>query len=346
MTGGVLYRITVAIAAGALLAGCGQTASAPPQTSDESAAPVAMGLPGAKSSGAHGKLATASSPDWMGALPDDRPLGRLSVPGTHDTMAVHGGKGGPAVVTQEGFDKGCADEPCTSRQTLRGQLEAGVRALDIRVRRDEADVPAVQHGSFYQHANLGDVLGVVDDFLSRHPRETVLLRVKAECANDGRPFGCVDAGGAKPDLPLIDRYLTAAPRAWRPSATAHADLPRLGDVRGKIVVTQFTDIEHGEDRGLTVDAQDLWDGPDMDVKWAAIAAHLAKAAAAPTPALYINYLSANGAPDPTKFPGRYASYENDHTLDHLRTHPGPTGVLMMDFPGPALVEEIIRHNAG
>ncbi|WP_068032652.1 phosphatidylinositol-specific phospholipase C [Nocardia mexicana] len=305
--------------------------------------PVAMGLPGVRPSGA--RLDSASNTDWMGALPDDRPLSRVSIPGTHDTLSVHGGKAGPAVVTQEGFDAGCGDDNCTSRQSLRIQLEAGIRALDIRVRRDEADALAVQHGSFYQQANLDDVLGVVDDFLNRHPRETVLMRVKAECADDGRPFGCVDAGGLKPDLARVDRNLAPYPRVWLPSATGRAEVPPLRDVRGRIVITQLAGIEGGTDRGLPLDEQDLWDGPDRDVKWAAIAAHLDKAATAPPSVLTVNYLSANGAPDPTKLPARYASFENQHTLNHLRSRPAaPTGTLMMDFPGPDLIGEIIHQN--
>ncbi|WP_280383258.1 phosphatidylinositol-specific phospholipase C [Nocardia wallacei] len=304
-----------------------------------------MELPGARPPGAHGQLDTARNPDWMGALPDDRPLSRMSIPGTHDTLSIHGGRAGPAVVTQEGFDTGCADANCISRQSLRVQLEAGIRALDIRVRRDEADALAVHHGSFYQQANLDDVLGVVDDFLTRHPGETVLMRVKAECGAEGIPFGCVDAGGVKPDLARIDRALASSPRIWLPSATGRAEIPPLREVRGRIVITQFAGVDRGETRGLPLDEQDLWDGPDRETKWAAIAAHLDKAATAPPSTLTVNYLSANGAPDPTKLPTRYASYENQHTLDHLRSRPGaPAGILMTDFPGPALVSEIVRHN--
>ncbi|WP_084161174.1 phosphatidylinositol-specific phospholipase C [Nocardia sp. BMG51109] len=343
MLGGALCRIAVAIAVGAVLAGCGES-STPATTPEPEPTPVAMGLPGFKSSGAQNGLDAANHPDWMAALPDDRPLSRVSIPGTHDTMSVHGGKAGPAVVTQEGFDSGCLDDTCTSRRSLARQLAAGIRALDIRVRRDEADALAIQHGSFYQRASFEDVLAVADDFLSQHPRETVLMRVKAECTNDGAPFSCADAGGLGPDPALVDRYLAAHPRVWRPSATGRAGVPALRDVRGAIVITEFSGIADGQ-RGMGVDAQDLWDGPDMEAKWAAVAAHLDRTAAAPPDTLYVNYLSANGAPDPTKFPGRYASYQNQHTLDQLRARPGSaTGILMMDFPGPELVGEIIRHN--
>jgi 1-phosphatidylinositol phosphodiesterase len=36
-------------------------------------------------------LSTASNPDWMSGLADSRSLASLSIPGRHETMAVHGG---------------------------------------------------------------------------------------------------------------------------------------------------------------------------------------------------------------------------------------------------------------
>ncbi|WP_195099583.1 phosphatidylinositol-specific phospholipase C [Nocardia blacklockiae] len=322
----------------------------------ESEAPAAPGgeaaaNPGGETAGlpraGGAKLDSANHPDWMAALPDDRPLSRVSLPGTHDTMAFHGGRAGPAVVTQESFGTGCRADDCVSRQSLRVQLNAGVRALDVRVRRDETDGLAIQHGPFFQHATLDDVLGVIEDFLAGHPLETVLIRLKAECVAAPSSFGCTDAAGVAPDLARVDRSLAAHPRIWQPSAVGHAGIPTLREVRGRIVFTQFTAFAQGDDRGLPVDAQDLWDGPDMDVKWAAIATHLDRTATATPDTLYVNYLSANGTPDPTKLPRRYATIQNQHTLDHLRTHPqAPTGILMMDFPTPDLLTEILRHNTG
>ncbi len=294
--------------------------------------------------GAKDHLDTARHPEWMSALPDDVSLSTLSIPGTHDTLSIHGGKAGPAVLTQENFDTGCAqpDLRCPSVQTLNTQLESGIRALDIRVRRDEAGNLAVQHGDFYQQSNFDDALRVTSEFLARHPGETVLMRVKAECTNDGAPFRCADAGGLPPDSGLIDRYLDAQPRVWRPAASGPVPVPRLGEVRGALVVMCADGVD---ERGLPLAVQDLWDGPSREEKWAAVAAHLDRAEANDGRTLSVNYLSASGVPDPRKFPGRYADYENQQALDLLRSQPTlATGVLMMDFPGPALVGEIIGHN--
>lgn len=341
--------VAVAVLVGTVLSGCGR--AMPPaaqpvaaaQSVPASATPdtEAAGLPRADT-GATGRLDTAHNPDWMSALPDDLPISALSVPGTHDTMSIHGGKAGPAVVTQETFDSGCADPGCASIRTLGTQLEAGVRALDIRVRRDEAGELTVQHGGFSQHVDLDRVLEATEQFLSRHPRELVLMRLKAECTNDGKPFQCSDAESRPPDSALIDRYLNAHRSVWRPAAIGRAAIPRIADVRGQLVVLCADGIDQ---RGLPLDVQDMWNGPSREDKWAAVATHLGSIAAHGGTVLSMDYLSASGVPDPSKFPDRYATFENQRALDYLRGRPDiSAGVVMMDFPGPALVGEIIAHN--
>src|SRR4051794_16484345 len=72
---------------------------------------------------AYRSLTTASNPDWMRGLPDGASLAALSVPGTHETMAIHGGAW---TQTQEDFGD--------SGGTLAAQLTAGIRMIDIRAR--------------------------------------------------------------------------------------------------------------------------------------------------------------------------------------------------------------------
>src|ERR1700742_4036850 len=66
-------------------------------------------------------LSTASNPDWMRGLADSRSLASLSIPGTHETMAIHGGD---YTQTQENYGD--------SGATLGAQLNAGIRMIDIR----------------------------------------------------------------------------------------------------------------------------------------------------------------------------------------------------------------------
>ncbi len=121
----------------------------------------------------HGGEAKTSNPGWMTSLKDDVPLSELSIPGTHDSMSrEHGG-----------------DIAETQSMSLPNQLESGIRALDIRCRHIQ-DVFAIHHGSVFQGMYFGDVLATVVNFLKDHPGETVLMRVQEEYdpANNTRSF--------------------------------------------------------------------------------------------------------------------------------------------------------------
>lgn len=80
--------------------------------------------------------------DWMSWVPDDVPLGVLSIPGTHDTMAdckngcFMGPDDLPYVEHTVPLDINLVDlTKITQTQSLSliEQLEAGVRFLDIRL---------------------------------------------------------------------------------------------------------------------------------------------------------------------------------------------------------------------
>ncbi|MGO4760673.1 phosphatidylinositol-specific phospholipase C domain-containing protein, partial [Streptomyces sp. 2MCAF27] len=100
--------------------------------------------------------------DWLSGIAGATPVQRLTLPGTHDSGARYGG-------------------PWTECQntTIGDQLNSGIRFLDIRCRAFEGAFP-IHHGAYYQHLNFDDVLGACRSFLSAHPSETVLMRVKQE----------------------------------------------------------------------------------------------------------------------------------------------------------------------
>ena len=63
------------------------------------------------------------NPDWMKKIPDDVRLEQLSMLGTHDTMALFG----------------LTEHAICQRMTLKDQLESGIRALDIRCKLKDND---------------------------------------------------------------------------------------------------------------------------------------------------------------------------------------------------------------
>ena len=108
----------------------------------------------------------------MADLPDWEIISNISIPGTHETMSsVNGGR--PVY--------------CQSVQDLRLQLDAGIRALDIRCYHIENRF-AINHNVYYQNAYLGEplpqdaghqnVLKKCVQFLYDHPTEFILMRIQ------------------------------------------------------------------------------------------------------------------------------------------------------------------------
>ncbi|MFI5899116.1 phosphatidylinositol-specific phospholipase C domain-containing protein [Streptomyces cyaneofuscatus] len=364
--------------------------------------------------------ASASNVDWMSRVADGTSLSWLSVPGTHDSLALCGERdpktgqcGGIATsITQTQENHGF------SAQTLTTQFRAGIRALDIRVRVDKGDEGlkfTIHHGAAYQYANFTDVLNATRDFLRDEPGETVLLHLKAEC--DGGTFGCEDAEGYRTDewrKKVFDSYLdgrsytgdgdeSTKATAWRdlfwgPSVTGRGQadqVPSLGEVRGKVVLMGYRATQGGIYDGYGIkqpypaggsneeyvqDAYEVGTISDIAGKWEKVRAHLRKTngtwdSSRPGEkeypykpgALYINYTSgtgggahpytvAGGTPTATgvnSFLRQCLQGENDRCPEfHAdrgdkfggRSGLDRMGVVMMDFPGGKLIDDIIGRN--
>ncbi|QET05752.1 phospholipase [Cupriavidus pauculus] len=295
-------------------------------------------------------------PDWMSRLPDDRFLNDISIPGTHNSMSRFGG-----------------DAVATQAMPLRAQLYAGVRAFDIRVRLVDNHLHAY-HGPIRQYATLRRILGIMRQFLRRHPCEVLLVRVRLESAPVWSTVS-IDAAVAMETAPHRDAIEIASPA-----------VPRLGRVRGRIVLfPERLYFTHHD----VFDAWYLRTNWDLYEKWERVRRALDKARAsdvfdATRPWGQVTYLSASGGAFPYfAASGQIAANEgasrlatgltspafqyaypdfprvncflgictiafegiNYLTLAYLyRWQPRYVGVVMADFPGPSLIREIIATN--
>ncbi|CAD5782507.1 phosphatidylinositol-specific phospholipase C [Escherichia coli O120:H1] len=109
---------------------------------------------------------------WQAKLPDNLGLEKVSIPGTHDSGSLYGG-----------------DMVRTQSKSIYSQLQSGIRFLDIRLRHID-NVMAIHHSFVYQHMGFGDVLNQLEKFLNENPSEFVLVRVKEDYdpANNSRSF--------------------------------------------------------------------------------------------------------------------------------------------------------------
>ncbi|GIJ44230.1 hypothetical protein Val02_11160 [Virgisporangium aliadipatigenens] len=352
---------------------------------------------------------------WMTRVADGTSLAALSVPGTHDTLALCG------LSTSDG---GCeaVSSGITQTQERKGfsggalgvQLNNGIRSIDIRVRVDRGAAGltfTIHHGVYYQRANFTDVLTRLRDWLAANPRETVLLNLKAECVGAGAG-DCYDAEGYATDewrRRVFESYLdgrayTGDGDAYRP-ATAFRDLfwapavsgtraavPTLGEVRGKVVLVAFRGVRGGPYDGYGLRelagnmgeyVQDDYQVPTTAAiagKWEKARTHLRRTNGVwdSTRAgereyghkpgdLYVNYTSGAGAgafPYTVAGGGLFVTGVNQFLYQCLRNTDGRcpefyagrpsnfggeasmrrTGVVMMDFPGGRLIDEIVARN--
>ncbi|EEM68354.1 MULTISPECIES: phosphatidylinositol-specific phospholipase C domain-containing protein [Bacillus cereus group] len=302
------------------------------------------------------------NPNWMADIPDDTMFSDLSIPGTHNTMALYGGD-----VTQ-----------CQT-MSLNTQLYAGVRYLDIRCRHIE-NVFAIHHGPVYQNAMFGDVCIIVRDFLRKNPSETVFMRIKEEHTpeNNTRSFSETFADYKSQYSELF----------WNWSS----DNPKLSGIRGKVVVLQnFSGDRFGISYN-TLNIQDQYSlntNWDLYDKWLFVKDHLYAADASyknGRKQAYLNYLSGSGG----SFPYFVASGHSSPGTNASRLSTGLTtpafaswypdfprvncfigictiafegtniltsnwiegsdfkyvGIIAADFPGGGLIDNIIYLNIG
>lgn len=271
---------------------------------------------------------------WMGELAGALDLRDITLPGTHDTCALHGGEG-----------------PTTQSRGLAEQLDSGVRFLDIRCRqaRDAFDI---YHGIVDQHLAYGEgVQQVCLDFLRAHPSETIVMSVKMEGdgGNNAQSFEQVFRG-------YIERC-DAAARWWLADAA-----PTLSQARGRIVLfRRFEADAPGAVLGLkplpwpentvfevrdaaTYRIQDAWRIPtpaDRDTKWERVRALLDEAGRG-EPKVFVNFCSGTG---PGSSPAVVAGHINPRLTRYLRQTPKRRfGWLLVDFETAELDRLIFETN--
>lgn len=140
---------------------------------------------------------------WMKELDGSTLLSEITIPGTHDTMALYGG---PAAECQA--------------WSLEDQLKAGIRYLDLRVYAFE-DTLYLMHGIIYEHSTFTTALDTLKAFLTEFPSETVLVRLKPDLFDKSKV------------QEIVEKLIEGDSSIWVKST-----MPRLDEVRGKIVFVQ------------------------------------------------------------------------------------------------------------
>lgn len=262
---------------------------------------------------------------WMSHCAPDTPITQLLLPGTHDTMTAS-----------------CPDRYYrTQTLTLAEQLTAGVRFLDLRLRREMK----AAHRAWISDIDADQIFSSCADFLRRHPTEMLLVRIQNanEHKDDYEAYGAALKERIEKWTELFYHWEEEAP-AWM----------TLGACAGRIVAVECAPPAMGFCRihgrrwaenwheNPAISLQDLWDGPTIAQKQEAIRAQMETSSALPQSILSLSHISAtNGEPG---FPDVFAAVLNPYSSVLLRAYPKARGVLIYDFITPEICREVFARN--
>ena len=168
------------------------------------------------------------------------------IPGTHDTMSLYGG----------------AFAKCQT-WTLGQQLDAGIRALDIRVKYEGCGMNNLQiyHGVTYQGTNWLEVARTLQQWIAAHPTEFVLVFVKNE---DGE--GTCDNNDL---FAYIREFTVHSAWLWKTSdqQIGTEDAPAYDDFKGKLVFMAERHQNGAASSPRPAVIQDSYDDNTPQEKW-------------------------------------------------------------------------------
>jgi 1-phosphatidylinositol phosphodiesterase len=149
---------------------------------------------------------TYNSANWMSKIDDNTPIGKLSIPGTHDS----GSQG-----VSDKVSSLLSSVIVTQYSSFEEQLKAGIRYLDIRVSEDGN----IYHGDYKTTTTFEGMLNQCKIFLTAYPTETILMRIKYEHGSGESNFVT---------------YFKNLLKTRSSEFNFKSSLPILGEIRGKI----------------------------------------------------------------------------------------------------------------
>ncbi|MGJ8723730.1 MAG: phosphatidylinositol-specific phospholipase C [Roseibacillus sp.] len=265
--------------------------------------------------------------EWLKEVSSKTPLVELRLPGTHNSAAL--------------FEPLLGTARCQSL-TVRQQLDAGVRFLDIRCRHEE-DGFLLYHGLIPQKQTFAELQETLISFLKENPSEFVLVSIQetSKPSQNSRSFE-----------ETARTYFSHRRSLWH----LGSKLPDLGQVRGQaVLIRRFparkllgidgTNWGHrGVHRSKRLLIQDRFQLSSGEEKWNLIAELWQDSLKHPNH-LSLNFTSGYtkgklGIPNITAISNRV----NQRLLLHLSNTQMPPGILIMDFASLDLVSAVFSQN--
>lgn len=307
-------------------------------------APVCATTSGLQDTCAEAGGETVLQPEWMRILHDTLPICKISIPGSHDSGSI---KGGRMLKTQ------ATDIPA--------QLQQGIRAFDIRLEKKDNKLGVFHSHAFQDIYWEDDVLPAFIHFLQTYPSETLIVSLKKE-GGELRDYASLLSASLsspeyqsyfvidfRPELTLkdcrgkilflhrdhaMDNYPGAACVGWEDDSTCLLTLRNKDGKEGAVLLEDEYQYESGEEAGRKVETcirnlDNVSAEPVSSRRWG------------------ITFVSATGLPSGT--PKAFADKVNKPVADYLRKGGRRIcGIVFIDFvgkpDGKALVAYLINSN--
>lgn len=180
---------------------------------------------------------------WMSRYPDDTPLARMNIPGTHDSATWNYTQATQDALANITAGDGETMYPyqvfrCQSASIM-ASLNAGVRFFDLRFALDPTGTKLVFFHSqalMSETATVDDVVAAFYYWLDKHPSETVILSFQYESSTIANA-----TFDSSVQLMLFD--ILNSTTAARYIQQTHDMLPSLGEARGKVVLFKRFDLD-------------------------------------------------------------------------------------------------------
>lgn len=317
----------------------------------------------------------AGNEAWMANIPDNTFLSQLSIPGTHDAGTGHGVNNFMVVISGTKY-------AVTQEKTLTEQWNSGIRAFDLRPAMDNSRL-RIYHGVISTNLYMDNALSTLCSLLDSHPTEMCIVFMRHESDGDDNNSNW----GAK-----MKELLTSAPAGTH--AMNYTPNAKLGDVRGKLLIlsrdtydtnpvggyitgwgfnSNFAQQQGGQIRGVSTQGQlyvqDFYDVSASGApatKTASIERMLQFSTSENTnPGLWVVNQTSGYSKTGSMFGYTFATSDgyrdnaqtqNAAAISYINSHPGPTGIILMDFAaedasggyqvkGQALTNAIIASNS-
>jgi len=257
--------------------------------------------------------------NWMGEIDSRKLVTQISIPATHDAGTALGTFGWSRCQVF----------------TIPAQLALGIRGFDIRLRLVN-DVLSIYHGEESQRLKFEPILEAFRKFLSVHPSEFLVMRVREE------------SSAIRSTQTFEAAFETAVNSCGFRRMFFHSkgrtDLPSVRSLRGKVLILDnYGKLPNAVDYpNPTMVVQDDYDQSDMEQKYEEIISNFTASVLSTNKSVwYVNYTSScNLQVDQLLNAVRI----NPRVEAYLRDRKGHLGLVFMNFPGIDVIQEIISSN--